>query len=685
MDARPFELNDIYDVRHVSTCSLSPDGERIAFIVKEADEATDENHRSLFVVSTDGADDPHRLTRVSGVGAPKWSPDGSKLAFLATRERDVSLRVGREVDTERTEESADADESDDVVDDPKTQVWLFDLERGGDARQITDRDEGVREFDWGPDGERLVVSARDPTDEEGDYLNARRTENAPIETERLQHKHDGTGFLDEVTTYLFVVDVRSRAIHRLDDAEGGGAYESNTGMQPAWGRDRIAFISNQGEHPDETSLMDVFTIDPSGSDLRRIMDGELTASKPRWSPDGRRLSFVGSDPDNWYVPSQVFVTDDGTYRSVSASLDRSVSPVGGPRWTDDETLLAPFGDEARTRLVRLAASRDDPERVYDTQDEYRTVTSFDATESTVALCLTGPSEPDDVYAMPIDGIDGDETPTRLTAMNADLTDEVAMPDCERVTFENGDGETVEAIAYLPREFDPDDPEPRPLIAAIHGGPMWYDAPQFDADNCYWTGKGYIVLRVNYRGSISYGRAFSESIRGEWGPRESDDIVSGVEWAIRRGWADEDRLFITGFSQGGVNTAYVIARTDMFAAAAPEHGIYDFYSLFGTGDHFQWYENDLGLPWEEPDAYHAMSSITEVGNVDTPTLITAGENDWRCPPSQAEQLFVSLKKQGVPTKLVIYPDEHHNIGAPKRARHRLETLTEWFERHDSKSE
>ncbi len=676
MDARPFELNDLLKLRHVSDCSLSPDGERIAFVVKEPDEAADENHRSLFVVPTDGSDDPYRLTRISGGSSPKWSPDGSKLAFLGARERDVSLRVGREDDAEDEEESDD---------EPKTQVWLFDFERGGDARQITDRSEGVREFDWGPDGERLVVSARDPTDDEADYLNGRRDENAPIEIERLQHKYDGIGFLDEVTTYLFVVDVQSRDIRRLDDAYGGGAYESMTGMQPAWGRNRIAFISNQGENPDETTMMDAFTIDPSGDDLRRITDGELTASKPRWCPDGNRLAFVGSDPKNWYVPRQVFVSDDGTYRSVSASLDRSISRVGAPTWTDDKTLLTTFGDHAQTRLIRLAADRDDPERVYTSQDEYRTITSFDATESTVALCLTGPSEPDDVYAMPIDGIDGNSTPTRLTAMNADLADEVAMPNCERVTFENGDGGTVEAIAYLPPEFDPDDPEPAPLIAAIHGGPMGYDAPRFDADDCYWTGKGYVVLRVNYRGSTSYGRAFSESIRGEWGPRESDDIISGVEWAVRQEWADGDRLFVTGFSQGGVNSAHIIARTDMFAAAAPEHGIYDFYSLFGTGDHFQWYENDVGLPWENPEAYHAMSSITEVGKVDTPTLITAGEHDWRCPPTQAEQLYVSLKKQGVPAKLVIYPNEHHNIGAPERTHHRLETLTAWFERHDPKSE
>jgi dipeptidyl aminopeptidase/acylaminoacyl peptidase len=666
MDVRPLELDDIYDVRRVSDCSLSPDGDRVAFVVTEADEDDDENYRSLFVVPTDASDDPHRLTRLPGVGSPKWSRDGTKLGFVASRERDVSLRVGRE---------------DDAPDEPKSQVWMFDLERGGDARQVTDRDEGVREFDWGPESDHLVVSARDPTEEEREYLEVRREEDAPVEIERLQHKADGQGWLDGVTNYLFVVDVETREERRLDDAHSGGAREPMIGLQPAWGMDRIAFVSNRTERLDDSTAMDAYTIAPDGSDLRRVTDGDLMCSQLRWSPDGRKLSFVGRESTNWYVPSQVFVADSEEYRSVSASLDRTVSWSGAPTWTDDGTLLCSVGDGARTRLVRLDATRDVPERVFDRQGEYRTIRSFDAAESTVALCLTGPGEPADAYATPLENVDGGDEPTRLTTINADLIDNIETPQCERVTFENSDGDTVEAIAYLPSNFDFDDPEPRPLVATIHGGPMAYDAPGFGFDDCYWTGQGYVVLPVNYRGSTSYGREFSEVIRGEWGPRESDDVISGVEWTVQQGWADDDRLFVTGFSQGGVNTVHVIARTDMFAAAAPEHGIYDFYSLFGTGDLHHWYENDVGVPWEEPDAYHAMSSITEVGEVDTPTLVTAGENDWRCPPTQAEQLYVSLKKRGVVAKLVVYPDEHHNIGAPERTRHRLRTLTDWFERHD----
>nr|WP_227375646.1 hypothetical protein [Haladaptatus halobius] len=209
MDVRPLELDDIYDVRRVSDCSLSPDGDRVAFVVTEADE----DHRSLFVVPTDASDDPHRLTRLPGVGSPKWSPDGTKLGFVASRERDVSLRVGRE---------------DDAPDEPKSQVWVFDLERSGDTRQVTDREGGIREFDWGPESDRLVVSARDPTEEEREYLEVRREEDAPVEIERLQHKADGQGWLDGVTSYLFVVDVETRAARRRGRTMGRSFVRSAT-------------------------------------------------------------------------------------------------------------------------------------------------------------------------------------------------------------------------------------------------------------------------------------------------------------------------------------------------------------------------------------------------------------------------------------------------------------------------
>jgi dipeptidyl aminopeptidase/acylaminoacyl peptidase len=681
----PLELDDFYDLRRIGDVAVSPTGERVAFVVTESDPDENETHSSLFVAPTDGSREPHRLTRASDAGSPTWGPRGDQLAVLASRDRDVALEVGRSEDGEASENDDTGEKRDtsggDDDDKPKSQVWMFDLALGGDARQVTEFDEGVRELDWSPEGDRVVVAARDPTDDQQAYLDARR-DGGPVEITRLQHKRDGMGFLDDVRSYLFVVDVESRETARLDDAYTRGAM-STGGLHPAWGAgDRIAFRSYRGDDPDHTFEQDLYTVAPDGEDLRRLTDGDIGVSNPTWDSTGERLAFDGANPTNTYHPTEVYVAHDeegSDGRSVSASLDRTRTWRGTPAWVGDDDLLAPVGDEALTRLVRLDADEDRPERVFENQGVRRTITQFSVGGDCAVVCLSHPSEGADLYALDVADLDGDE-PVRLTELNDDLLSAAALPTCERVHYENSDGIEVEGLAYLPTDFDPDS-ESYPVIAHIHGGPTAYDAPGFSFDYSYWTGKGYVVFNVNYRGSTSYGREFSESIRGEWGPREADDIISGVDELVDRGWADPDRLFISGFSQGGINTAYVVTRTDMFAAAAPEHGIYDFYSLFGTADLHQWYVHDIGLPWEKPEEYRAISSIHDVDRIETPLLITAGGEDWRCPPSQAEQLYVSVRRRGVDAKLVVYPDEHHNIGKPERATHRLRELTEWFESHD----
>ncbi|MFC7070765.1 S9 family peptidase [Halobaculum lipolyticum] len=685
-----------YDLTQVGEVAVSPSGDRVAFTTTEYDADADEPVGSLFVAPADGSRDPHRLTRVAGASAPAWSPDGDRLAFLAARDTDTARRVGRDDEGDDGDGDGDDEESvgaagGDGDDEPTTQVWTFDLALGGDATQLTDFEEGAEEFDWSPDGDRLVVAARDPTDTERAYLDGRE-DGKPVETERLQHKLDGVGFTDTVRTYLHVVDAATGDAERLDDTYGAGAYQGLSGLQPDWGAgDRIAFTSCREENPDDTLVRDVFTVAPDGTGLRKLTDGDLSANAPTWSPDGERLAFLGGDPVNWCIPTQVYLYEDGDYASLTADLDRTVARGGAPVWAADDTLYCLFADEARTRLMRVDAAfdaaPDAADRVFEAQGDGRAMGAFDlsADGERAAFVFSQPNDGQDVYGVDAADLDAaDETEaaslTRLSETNADLVDEYAMPEARRIEWDS-DGEPISGVLYHDPDVDPADGD-HPLVVAIHGGPISYDEPVFSFDHAALTSRGYLVLRPNYRGGSSFGREFAESLRGQWGTHEVTDIANGVADVVERGWVDDERVFGYGFSYGGIAQGFLVTQEpDLFAAAAPEHGIYDLRSAYGTDDSHIWMENEYGLPWENPEGIDASSAITDAGNIETPLLVTAGREDWRCPPGQSEQLYVAAKKQGVDARLVLYENEHHNIGTPDRAVHRLEEILAWYERHD----
>ena len=665
-----FRPDDLYELKEITELAISPDGSRVVYVEKQIDRGQDRSFGNLWLVSAEGSGEPRRLTRgLWNDRCPMWSPDGKQVAFLSDRADEAEIyRQKRDLKQDKGK--------------PKFQIWILDLQQGGEARQVTSYSEGV-EYDeesecyhWAPDNKRLVFVGRDPTEQQKEYLKSRD----PIVVTRLRHKYDGKGYLDDVRTHLFVIDVNSRAVTRLT----GDDYGDHS---PRWSPDghSIAFISNRSKNPDDTSYQDLWGITSKGDDLRQLSKGNARIEHPRWSPDGKYIACVCSPgAQNYYALRHIMVVDaeENGHWIPTKGLDNTVDDYRYPLWSpDNRWLYVVIARGAQGRLVRMPACVEGKaEIMWQSQGTDSQLELFDlsADGSITVFTLASPQRPRDVYSLPTEALlNPRAVPTRLTQVNDKFLTGKALNTTSRITVTGAEGDPVEVLVDFPPDFDD---RPRPAILWIHGGPMGYDAPAFNKEVAVFTGQGYVVIRANYHGSTSYGEKFCSSIRGEWGIREETDLLAAVDEVINRGWADPQRVYIGGVSYGGCLTNWMMGRTHRFRAAVSERGEADYFSAFGTDDQQLWISSDLGLPWENPENYWRVSPIRLVKNMNTPVLFIDGAEDWRCPLSNTEQLYISLRKRGVETQLVIYPGESHSFSKPCHLVDRLKRILAWLEQH-----
>ena len=610
---------------------ISPNGTTVLFTVSRPDLDDDSYEQRLWIADASGA---RPFTEGPRDTNPRWSPDGSRVAFL--RREDAKA---------------------------KAQVAVMATD-GGEASVITDFDIGVEAIEWSPDGTRLAVVAVTYTDEWAGLDDDER-ERKPRRVTFVPYRFDERGWTHDKKRHVWLVDPDGREEPRcLTPGEHDEEFIS-------WSRDgrKIAFISDRDPARGLRSGNDVFEVS--------VDSGEVRQAAPRgfwlqtsYSPSGL-LHLLGNTDPIYPVNSLLYqVEADGTLTDLTGKMDRnSVSLSAGPAriaW-DGEDAIVGREESGRFELVRVSPSG----LIEDVVTGERVVTSFDASEGRVVGVYSTFASPGEVY-----DFKGDER--QLTKLN---TGEVATVAPERFTVESG-GHDIDVWVYLPEGNDP-----VPLLLNIHGGPAsQYGFGFFDEFQVY-VGAGYGVVASNPRGSTGKGEGFTKAVTGEgWGKVDLEDIRAVVAAALERyPRLEESRMGVMGGSYGGFLTGWIIGHEDRWKSAVVERALTSWTSFAGTSDIGGVFpENYLGAAYPEGwERWWAAGPLAIAHNVSTPTLILHAEHDWRCPVEQGEQYFMALLRNGTPTEMVRFPGEGHEMsrsGSPLHRKERFEAILDWHERY-----
>jgi len=625
--------------------ALSPDGTRIAYVLRSTDTPADRTIKEVWSVGArDG--EARRLTRGVADSAPAWSPDGRRIAFLRGEE--------------------------------KAQIWLLPAD-GGEPEQVTTLPLGAGAPVWSPDGSRIAFAA--PVDLRGPAA----PENAPIVIDTLDYAADGAGLLGTLRTHLHLLDVATGECRQLTDGDwnAGG---------PSWSPDsaRLAFAAAIEPGSDLTERVPVHVLDLTDPVPRPARAGlaEGAADVVVWTPAGTDLVAVGKTTTRLGHQRLLRLPlAGGDPVDLAGPLDRNVMPGGPgypgatPQFTDDgDTILFCARDEGCTHLYAIGPARAEPRPVL--TGAGRVVAGLSVAAGLAAIVLATPTSFGEIVLLDL-----------ATGTETVRTGHTADPEVERWVaqerwFTISDGTRVHG--WLLR--DPAAAGPQPVLLDIHGGPhsSWNGtADEWHPYHQELVSHGWSVLTVNPRGSDGYGEAFFTATAGRWGEADAADLLEPLDQLVAAGLADPARLAVAGYSYGGYLTCYLTSRDHRFAAAVGGGVVTDLVSMAGTSDagHYLSEHETGGRHWENPAGYAAQSPLARVGEVNTPTLLLHGEADLRCPPGQAQQWHTALRERGVPTRLVLYPGGSHLFVGQGRPSHRIDynrRVVEWLERHVTKA-
>lgn len=653
-DNQRFQPIDVFQLEYASDPQISPDGQKIVYVRNFYDIMTDRRRSNLWIIDSDGSDHRPLTTGNVNTRSPRWSPDGTRLLYVSSEEGGSQMYV-RWMDT-------------------------------GQTAKITNLTGSPGGLAWSPDGKQIAfaMKVKEPSKPFAKMppkpKSAEWAKPAKV-IEKLHYRADGAGFLEDGYTQLFVVPAEGGTPRQITS----GAF--NHGSTPSWTPDGKTLILSANRHDDWEYApvnTEVYEVSLADGAIKALTDRNGPDHSPVVSPDGRQIAYLGFDDQyQGYQVTYLYVMNrnGGNRKVLTANLDRSVL---SPAWSaDGKGIYFLYSDKGNTRIgyVSLGGKIRTQARDVGSTSIGRPYSSGSFTVSRdgrIAYTQTRPEYPADVAVVRKSGSKG----KRITFLNEDLFGHKQLGTVEEIWYRSSfDGRDIQGWIVKPSGFDSSNKYP--LILEIHGGPFADYGDRFTAEIQLYAAAGYVVLYINPRGSTSYGEEFGNLIHHNYPGEDYNDLMTGVDVIIKRGYIDQDNLFVTGGSGGGVLSAWIVGKTDRFRAAVVAKPVINWYSFALTTDIYAtmtkyWFP---GYPWEIPEQYLKRSPLSLVGNVTTPTMILTGEVDYRTPMSESEQYYQALKLRRIETALVRIPDASHGITSrPSNLITKVAHILEWFERH-----
>lgn len=645
MAKRRIKVEDLRDFVFVSDPQISPDGKKIAFVHSKIDYDEDKYLRHIWLTDTETG---KHTQFTSGPGSdtyPRWSPKGDKLLFLSN---------GRQPDK-------------------KTQLYIISL-TGGEAILIADTENGVSGPRWSPEGKSILFTSRVWTEE--------KTESDVKHIKRIRYKFNNMGFFEGRRVHLFTVKATGGKPKQLTDGE----YDVS---DPRWSSDgkSISFITNMEPDQDTSRANDIYRIPAKGGEPEQITDSTYSIASHSYSPKGDKIAFMGHhQPEELAVDYDLYIIQGkGKPKVITDGFDRSLlmgigsdlrvgTPDNGPVWSNDgEYIYFNTADTPYSNLYKIKVSNKKLETIV----TGKTVDGFTISENgLIAFNAMTSMEPCELYLF-----DGEEK--KLSGFNKKLLDKLTLMPSEHFTFKNRLGRTVDGWIIKPVEWKED--ESYPCVLEMHGGPRGVYGEGIYQEFQLLAAEGYTVIYTNPRGSAGYEEEYTQAVMRHYGEVDYEDFMDFTDEALKRyPWIDEKRVGLTGGSYGGYTTNWIIGQTDRYKAAVTCRSICNWVSKFGVSDiGFMQPESISGAKtyWgEELIEQMKHSPLYYAGNVKTPCLIIHSEQDYRCPMAEGEQWFTALKLNNVPTELIRFPDENHELsrsGKPKHREERMQHILRWF--------